>query len=365
MHTTPFVRSYRMLTVFAMFIAMLSATRVFSQITINKEHILSMMSAGGHHFVTSPLQNVTSVNIGKTGGPNVYDFNGISFAPMQATNNYLVDSIPVLAVRFPSGGITFGNTPGSIEGGPIMLFTNDTMYQAGRATLVSQYRFRHYEPYGVIMPFPLTYLQTFTRFSNYCDTTYDASWHVTNAFVDTQLTTCLVDGYGTLKIFGHEAECLRLKIDYPRWNDVELMYVTREGILVDINLSNSPPDTGIVTLGDLGVMTAQDLTLTGVATNDVVPKEYFLNQNFPNPFNPSTTISFSIGTYSNTSLRVYDVLGREVAIIFSGKLSAGNYTKQWNAQNFPSGVYFYRLQVYPDIVGAGSFTQTKKLVLMK
>jgi hypothetical protein len=201
-------------------------------------------------------------------------------------------------------------------------------------------------------------MQAFTRFSNYSDTTYDASWNVTNAFTDTQLTTCLVDGYGTLKIFGHEAECLRLKIDYPHWNDIELMYVTRDGILVDINLSKSPPDTGVVTLGDMGVMTAQDLTLTAVTTNDGVPKEYLLNQNFPNPFNPSTSISFSIPTRSFVSLKVFDLIGREVTTVVSEEMSAGSYIKQWNAQNLPSGVYFYRLQT-------GAFTQTKKLLLLK
>ncbi len=358
MTITRFIRIYRKPAPLALFMTVLFTAGAFSQITINKEHILSMMAAGGRHFVTSPTPNVTSVNIGKTGGPNVYDFSGISFAPMQATNNYLVDSIPVLAGRFPSGGITFGNTPGSIEGGPIMLFTNDTMFQAGRATLVSQYRFRHYQPYGVIMPFPLSYLQAFTRFSNYSDTSYDASWNVTNAFADTQLTTCLVDGYGTLKIFDHEAECLRLKIDYPHWNDVELMYVTREGILVDINLFKSPPDTGVVTFGDLGVMTAQDLTLTGVATAEAAPKEYMVNQNFPNPFNPSTTFSFSIPTGSFVSLKVFDMIGREVSSIISCEMAAGSYSRQWNAQNLPSGIYFYRLQ-------AGAFTQTKKLLLLK
>jgi hypothetical protein len=100
--------------------------------------------------------------------------------------------------------------------------------------------------------------------------------------------------------------------------------------------------------------------ITGVGThlemNNV--KEYRLNQNYPNPFNPTTTITFSVGTYSYTSLRVYDVLGREVATIVSEKLPAGNYSRQWNAANMPSGIYFYRLQ-------AGSFTQTKKLILLK
>jgi hypothetical protein len=88
------------------------------------------------------------------------------------------------------------------------------------------------------------------------------------------------------------------------------------------------------------------------------PIEFRLDQNYPNPFNPSTTITFSVGTYSHTSLRVYDLLGREVATIFSGELPAGSYTKQWNAKNCPSGVYFCQLQ-------ADSFTETKKLILLR
>jgi DNA-binding beta-propeller fold protein YncE len=89
-----------------------------------------------------------------------------------------------------------------------------------------------------------------------------------------------------------------------------------------------------------------------------VPLVFSLNQNYPNPFNPTTTITFSVGAYSHTSLRVYDVLGREVATIVSEDLPVGTYARQWNASNLPSGVYFYRLQ-------AGSFTETKKLVLLK
>jgi hypothetical protein len=93
-------------------------------------------------------------------------------------------------------------------------------------------------------------------------------------------------------------------------------------------------------------------------TQHHIPTRFALGQNYPNPFNPTTTITFSIGTYSYTSLRVYDVLGREVATITSGELPAGSYTKQWNASSLPSGIYFYCLQV-------GSLTETKKLVLLK
>jgi hypothetical protein len=87
-------------------------------------------------------------------------------------------------------------------------------------------------------------------------------------------------------------------------------------------------------------------------------RQYRLFQNYPNPFNPSTTITFSVGTYGYTSLRVYDVLGREVLTLVSEELSAGEHSREWNASNLPSGVYFYRLQ-------SGTYSETKKLLLLK
>jgi hypothetical protein len=88
------------------------------------------------------------------------------------------------------------------------------------------------------------------------------------------------------------------------------------------------------------------------------PKGFVLFQNYPNPFNPSTTISFTIPLRSSVSLKIFDMIGREVAIIVSEEMSAGTYSKQWNASMYSSGIYFYRLQ-------AGSFTETKKLVLLR
>jgi hypothetical protein len=95
------------------------------------------------------------------------------------------------------------------------------------------------------------------------------------------------------------------------------------------------------------------------------PKIFSLRQNYPNPFNPSTYFSFDIPSNAYVSLKVFDLLGREVASLISEKMNAGTYTHQWNASGFPSGVYFYRLQAYPDVVGAGSFTETKKLMSRK
>lgn len=85
---------------------------------------------------------------------------------------------------------------------------------------------------------------------------------------------------------------------------------------------------------------------------------FSLNQNYPNPFNPSTKISFTLPSKSYVSLKVIDLIGREVATIVSEEMSPGTYTRQWNAGTMSSGIYFYRLQ-------AGSFTETKKLILLR
>jgi len=100
------------------------------------------------------------------------------------------------------------------------------------------------------------------------------------------------------------------------------------------------------------------VTNVGVQRANELPREYRLAQNFPNPFNPSTAISFDLPLRSYVTLKVFDILGRDVSTIVSGELPAGSYTRRWNASSMASGVYFYRLE-------AGSFVQTKKLVVVK
>jgi endo-1,4-beta-xylanase len=89
-----------------------------------------------------------------------------------------------------------------------------------------------------------------------------------------------------------------------------------------------------------------------------LPSSYELKQNFPNPFNPTTNIQYSLPKASTVRLKVYDILGRLVQTLVKSEQTPGNYSVTFNAQNFSSGVYFYQLQ-------AGSFTETKKLMLLK
>jgi len=108
---------------------------------------------------------------------------------------------------------------------------------------------------------------------------------------------------------------------------------------------------------------------TGIHLLEInVPERIELLQNFPNPFNPSTSFSFNLQSQSLVTLKVFDFIGKEVAMVVSEELSAGHYSRQWNAENLSSGVYFYRLFVVPNNIKdgqAGTFSETKKLVLIR
>lgn len=94
--------------------------------------------------------------------------------------------------------------------------------------------------------------------------------------------------------------------------------------------------------------------------------EFSLAQNFPNPFNPVTHIRFHIPASALTELKVYDVLGREVATLMNGVKEPGTYTVMWDGSAFVSGVYYYRMRACRTDGGqAGTFVETKKLLLLR
>jgi hypothetical protein len=89
-----------------------------------------------------------------------------------------------------------------------------------------------------------------------------------------------------------------------------------------------------------------------------LPGDYYVAQNFPNPFNPSTKIEYSVPKLSNVVIKVFDILGNEIETLVNEEKLAGTYEVEFSRISLPSGVYFYRLQ-------AGDFVETKKMVLLK
>jgi len=164
--------------------------------------------------------------------------------------------------------------------------------------------------------------------------------------------------------------------------DVQVTVVGASGVvageLVDgsgtvvtyINSTNSNPFTltatnpgnYIVNAGKSGPLrwdsASVNIVITGVSSNSSNPTSFMLYNNYPNPFNPTTIIKYSIPEVSFTSLIIYNELGKEVSTLINETKSAGTYEVEFNASNLSSGVYYYKLQ-------AGTFTETKKMILAK
>lgn len=100
------------------------------------------------------------------------------------------------------------------------------------------------------------------------------------------------------------------------------------------------------------------ISLVSIKENEELPTEYSLSQNYPNPFNPTTKIKFALPQTAKTKISIYDLLGKELETLLNNELQPGYYEINFNADIYPSGIYFYRIQ-------SGNFIQTKKMILMK
>ena len=92
--------------------------------------------------------------------------------------------------------------------------------------------------------------------------------------------------------------------------------------------------------------------------SEIIPEKYSLSQNYPNPFNPVTKINFAIPKQRFVTIRLYDILGREVSRLVNEYMTAGEYTIDFNAGNLSSGIYFYRMEI-------NGFSDIKKMMLVK
>jgi len=101
-----------------------------------------------------------------------------------------------------------------------------------------------------------------------------------------------------------------------------------------------------------------NLSLLSISEQNQKPKRFSLSQNYPNPFNPSTSISFTLPNETNVTLKVYNILGKEIATLANERRSQGEHTVVFNGNKFSSGVYFYRIQT-------GRYSEMKKMVLIK
>jgi hypothetical protein len=189
-------------------------------------------------------------------------------------------------------------------------------------------------------------------------------YYVINPEVNTGLNATLVFKYDDSELAGliDSTLCLYSSIDdgisWLKMNGT--VSITSKTVTLD-----SIDEFSMWTLSSQSAMTGVEEPRKET-TNSIIPKVYALSQNYPNPFNPTTSISFDLPKQSHVILKIFDIIGREVATLMDEDFSAGKYTKTWNASSFSSGVYFCRIDARQTTGSGGEiFVSTKKLLLVK
>jgi hypothetical protein len=156
------------------------------------------------------------------------------------------------------------------------------------------------------------------------------------------------DGSGII-LWEVEGRKVSIANSYKSWKNI-IITNNEDYIVTWGDERNTDPDIFAQSLNALVTSVNNSTTNT--------PELFVLSQNFPNPFNPSTTIKFSLPPSGYAALKIYNALGEEVAVLLNKELQTGTYEVEWNATDFPSGIYFYQLKTE-------ELVESKKMVLLK
>ncbi len=347
-----------------------------AQTTISIVQAESMLNRGFTHI---PDSVTTRLSVGSAGRNTLWDFSNLksnipivlkSVAPGstpygftrpgathahtgQASITYSGISVVATAWRYytyaksPGGATAILGTLGDMAAGTVPLFGN------GLAEWVNA------RP-DTIYALPTTYQSSWK--SSYTDTSFLllGSSYIIPVAVKDHRATYTVDAYGAMKMPGGSLEqALRIKrVDTMSTGAVEVRYIFVSDRFARVEVTARDAGQAGDTI-DVTPPTWWNVWIpTDVKIVESTPVEYRLSQNYPNPFNPTTTIRFGLPERSTVTVKVFNLLGEEVATVVDGIYDAGERAVEFDAANLASGVYVYRLQ-------AGTFTQTRKMVVMR
>ncbi len=352
----------------------ITTVKSFAQITITAGEVQNYIAVGNKLTVTDDTSD-TSLNIGTTGA-NTWDFSSLSTDSGTSVNAVAPSSTP-FGNNYPSATTGILNTEvisGSQVEGWQYFGVNNALLDYG------------YSGQGNVSGFQISFISKNVPPSKnlVLPLTMGTSWTEDYVKRDSTIITALptnvsvtkihdenvVDAYGNMTLPGGiTVPALRIKTDTKTYEQtgssvyytrtISYIFLSTGGTQLTVDAADTTsPNTGVIKVSSISFIISG---ITGVKQADnTIPGNFNLEQNYPNPFNPATEIKYSIPASSGglVTLKIYDMLGREVATLVNGEKPAGTYGVTWNAVNMPSGVYFYQLK-------AGSFSATKKLMLLK
>ena len=347
------------------------STLTLAQITITSADASAINAVG--NVITNHLDSTaTSIDIGSPGATS-WDFSALNSHFTSTFTSVVPSSTPYYSSDFPTSNVVFTFTEiieGNIADGWQYSTQNSGDYLMNgvvtRAVIETDTMLVKavYSPTQVIFPLPYTY-----------NTQWGSSFTITNTiffngipFIVTTANhteTVVVDAWGNMTIPGGAVlQALRLRRDdiYTSpsppfyYRTISYSFITKSGSVVEVvAVDTTAPNSGTIQID--GATWSVSGTV-GVEDEDQIPTQYSLRQNYPNPFNPTSTIQYAIPDGGLVTLKVYDILGKEVATLVNEEKSTGVYEVNFSASQLTSGVYFYTII-------AGSFVETKKMILLK
>ena len=333
-----------------------------AQITIPQSTLETLFTPGNVLYVyvdTSSTRD--SVNVGARGGPQTFDFSSLTLALYKADTVRLVSSVPYLASRFPGSALALAlnESPNEINYW-LLMFENSSLTGPGEYwedAAADSHSVSHSTPHELFVKFPVTFGDSTRENPTLTDSIFGQGGTFSSQSVIP--IDHVVDAYGTLTLPGGESHpCLRFRMEEQSpYNYMGIRYVTNNGILLYVESNNSEPETGDIGIDGIFMFRSSPVTSVPVETV-MLPDGFHLYQNFPNPFNPATTISFRLESAGKVSLTVHNILGEIVATLVDGDTGPGLHSVQWNASEYPSGMYFCTLRTH-------SSTETRRLMLVR
>ena len=354
----------------------LIAFKVDAQIAITASDISAQLQLGKK--ITSYRDGVTtSLNIGST-GQTTWDFSSLVIADQYVTESKTVATSAYAAdftgAQFASyyEGVSQGNASQSWVYNTISTdyFLNGTgsfTSPQGISTVVKLI----FNPQKLLYKLPITLNASWVSqgsASIKTTITLPVLGSQTTTVAQTYQSNFLVDAWGAVKMpDGKILNALRVReessITTAGQTATSVMYhiLTKTGESLSITLKNSTANSGVVNIEGVSWSSGDGVSNpTNVEKTSEIPRGFSLSQNYPNPFNPSTIIKYQLPADGYVTLRVHDVIGKEIATLVNEFKQAGNYSSQFLIQKsqLPSGIYFYTLR-------ANGYAETKKMILIK
>jgi len=344
----------------------------FAQISINSSDIANYLAIGNTVDIHTDTIT-TTIDIGTPGGGNNWNFSGLQISPLIQISNESVDpatspysgDFPGADICIRSNGVAYGISSEiysylTLDGSALSSMGNGSTSSAlpGFVNIIT------FDPDMISASLPQTFNTFWTE--SYTQTIVSKlNGTPVSSIMQNVMRDVFVDAYGSMTLPGGVTlEALRME---DVWTIVtedapvtshSFTFVTKSGAEVNIPVEETSGNSGVVNVLTDGQISWNVGLSSDVEQISTLPEDFALSQNFPNPFNPTTLIEYSIPEASFVELKVYDVLGTEVATLVNEEQSAGIYRADFSGSDLASGLYIAKIT-------AGNYTNTIKMSLLK